>query len=105
MEGLVIGASPSFRGHTVKISFGSWSVHQWCVRMAGSFHLRRDVLVVSAGSLYPVSCSVAWILIELTTFSILFIALFTFFVTFDDFRVSIELAVGLYSLSLGLITN
>ncbi len=35
----------------------------------------------------------------------LFIALFTIFVIFDDFRVSIELAVGLYSLWLGLITN
>ncbi len=43
-------------------------------------------LVVSAGSLYPVSCSVAWILIDLTTFCILFIARFTIFVTFDDFR-------------------
>ncbi len=60
---------------------------------------------MSAGSLYPVSCSVAWILIDLTTFCILFIALFTFFVTFDDFRVSVELAVGLYSLWLGLVTN
>ena len=49
---------------------------------------------MSAGSLYPVSCSVAWILIDLTTFCILFIVLFTFFVTFDDIRVSIELACG-----------
>ncbi len=47
---------------------------------------------MSAGSLYSVWCSVAWIL-------------FTFFVTFDDFRVSIELAVGLYSLWLGLIND
>ena len=47
---------------------------------------------MSAGSLYPVSCSVAWILIDLKTFGILFIVLFAFFVTFDDIRVSIELA-------------
>ena len=63
------------------------------MRMAGSLYLCRVViLVVSAGSLYLVSCSVAWILIDLTTFCILFVALFTFFVTFDDFRVSIEFA-------------
>ncbi len=50
--------------------------------------------MVSAGILYHVSCSVSRILIDLTTFCNLFIALFTFIVTFDDFRVSIELACG-----------
>ena len=55
---------------------------------------------MSAGSLYPVSCSVAWILIDLTTFCVLFIALFTFLVTFDDFRVSIELACGRFIFAL-----
>ena len=47
--------------------------------------------VVSAGSLYPVSCSVRGMDFD-RIFFILFIGLFTFFVTFDDFRSHLQWA-------------
>ena len=71
----------SFSGHTVKNSFARSSL---------SF-----LRVVSLGSLYPVSCFVAGILIDSLFYPsvcILFIALFKFFVNFDDFRSNLRWA-------------
>ena len=49
--------------------------------------------VVSAGSLYPVSCSVRGMDFD-RIFFILFIGLFTFFVTFDGKWLNGELRIG-----------
>ncbi len=80
----------------------SWSYHETFLRtwsvdrswLTGSLYLCRDVIGRECRQFVPcvVLCGID--LDRLDDFCILFIALFTFFVTFDDFRVSIELACG-----------